>query len=143
MTEPRFEDVDADPNKNHVYDVVSYYTFDVFRDDVLIADDITVPYFEDTGLDADTDYKYTVDIFDVRDSDESVVTHTLPGASKTTVFVSNKTLTWDDLPARDQDDNGSLTLVSDNGDGTYTYDADFEWDNSWGQEYLFGLEVSL
>ena len=51
LTKPRFEDFDADPNKNHVYDVVSYYTFDVFRDDVLLADDITVPYFEDTGLD--------------------------------------------------------------------------------------------
>ena len=43
LTEPRFEDFDADPNKNHVYDVVVYETFDVFRDGVLIADDITAP----------------------------------------------------------------------------------------------------
>jgi hypothetical protein len=97
LTEPRFEDVDADPSKDHVYDVVAYETFDVSRDDVLIANDVTVPYFQDTGLEMDTD------------SEESVTTRTTaPGH----IFVSNRELTWSDLPAWNQPDNGSLSLLS-------------------------------
>ena len=132
LTEPRFEDFDADPNKNHVYDVVAYEVYDVFRDDVLIADDITVPYFEDTGLESDVDYKYTVDIFGVKDSEASVTTRTTepPGPPPTTtILVSNRRLIWADLPAYNQENNRSLKLLSDNGDGTYTYEADFDWDN--------------
>jgi surface protein len=109
LTEPRFEDVDADPSKDHVYDVVAYETFDVFRDDVLIANDVTVPYFQDTGLEMDTDYTYTVEINGVEGSEESVTTRTTaPGH----IFVSNRELTWSDLPAWNQPDNGSLKLLS-------------------------------
>ena len=58
----------------------------------------------------------------------------------TTILVSNKELTWADLPAKDQPDNGSLTLVSDNGDGTFNYEADFEWDNS-GEAWTYLVDV--
>jgi hypothetical protein len=68
------------------------------------------------------------------------------GTPCTTILVSKKELTWADLPALDQPDNGSLKLLSTEvrddvpvGWGSnglvyetrtvYTYEADFDWDN--------------
>jgi len=65
----------------------------------------------------------------------------------TTIVVSNKTLTWDDLPLitnahnpNAQPDNGTL-VETDNGDGTYTYEADFIWDNGGGQHLDWLVDV--
>jgi surface protein len=56
--------------------------------------------------------------------------------ARTTTFVSNtSTLTWNMLPTSDAD-NGSLALISDNGDGTWTFEADAVYDNSVVQRDL-------
>ena len=56
--------------------------------------------------------------------------------ARTTTFVANtSTLTWDMLPTSDAD-NGSLALISDNGDGTWTFEADALYDNSVVQRDL-------
>ena len=54
----------------------------------------------------------------------------------TTNFVTNtSTLTWDMLPTNDAD-NGSISLLSDNGDGTWTFEVDASYDNSVVQKDL-------
>lgn len=53
-----------------------------------------------------------------------------------TTFVTNTpTLTWDMLPTNDAD-NGSINLLSDNGDGTWTFEVDAFYDNSVVQKNL-------
>ena len=53
-----------------------------------------------------------------------------------TTFVANTpTLTWDMLPTNDAD-NGSISLLSDNGDGTWTFGVDAFYDNSVVQKNL-------
>jgi len=69
--------------------------------------------FDDLGLEDDTEYDYTVEIAGQPESKTSVSTKTLTSAPPTTnIFVSNKELTWVDLPAGGQPDNGSLKLLS-------------------------------
>ena len=75
--------------------------------------------FDDLGLEDDTEYDYTVEIAGQPESKTSVSTKTLISAPPTTtIFVSNKELTWVDLPVGgddhrpDQPDNGSLKLLS-------------------------------
>ena len=141
--------------------------FNIKRDGVEIASDVEESQwpakYTDTGLEPETEYTYTVEISGVDDSEASVNTKTLE-LSKTTL-VSNKVLTWDDLPAWNQENNGSLKLLStevkdnvpvivETGEmverhnfktreveqvpetvvqyetrATFTYEADFEWDN--------------
>jgi surface protein len=55
--------------------------------------------------------------------------------TKTTFVTNTPTLTWDMLPTNDAD-NGSISLLSDNGDGTWTFEADALYDNSLVQRDL-------
>ena len=57
----------------------------------------------------------------------------------TTILVSNKELTWDNLPTVESD-NGSL-VETDNGDGTFTYEADFEWNNRSSKLLIWLVDV--
>ncbi len=77
--------------------------------------------------------------------DDSTPSWTLPrpvwGTCPTlyTEFVTNTpTLTWDMLPTNDAD-NGSISLLSDNGDGTWTFEVDASYDNSIVQKSLTWL----
>jgi len=55
------------------------------------------------------------------------------------IVVSNTpSLDWSMLPTNDAD-NGTLALISDNGDGTYTYNAEMLYDNSTTQKSLTWL----
>jgi hypothetical protein len=117
--------------------------YNIKRDGVEIAS-VEEKTYTDTGLTPETDYAYTVEIDGVEDSEATVTTKTT--VPKTHIVVANREITWADLPALDQPDNGSLTLLSTevrddvvvgrDGDGTiyetrtvYTYEADFDWDN--------------
>ena len=128
--------------------------------------------FDDLGLEEDSEYDYTVEIAGQPESKASVSTKTESGVPKTTIVVSNKELTWINLPAANQINNGSLNLLStevkdsvpvvvETGEmverhnhitkelelvpetvvqyetrATYTYEADFYWNNEFSSTSL-------
>ena len=134
--------------------------YNIKRDGVEIASDVEEKTYTDTGLEPGTEYNYTVEISGVEDSETTVTTETTGSGNvlaDPNIFVSNKELVWNDLPAKDQPDNGSLRLVSTevkdnvprfNGSTVvyetatvYTYEADFEWDNSFEKDLKWLVDV--
>ena len=148
--------------------------FNIKRDGVEVASDVEEKTYTDTGLTADTDYNYTVEIEGVEGSEASLTTRT---KKPPTILVSSKELTWNDLPAYQQPDNGSLKLVStevkdnvpvvvETGEmverhnfktkeleqvpetvvqyetrATFTYKADFDWDNNSKKQLTWLVDV--
>ena len=88
--------------------------YNITRNGELIKSSIEIDdeTFDDLGLEDDTEYDYTVEIAGQPESKTSVSTKTLISGPPTNIFVSNQELTWADLPASGQPDNGSLKLLS-------------------------------
>ena len=94
------------------YNVIRVKAGDIELEGETVATGLTTPEFEDTGVESGKRYEYIVEAYtdDGQYQDRNVVfVKKLP---TTNIFVSNKELTWADLPAWQQPDNGSLKLLS-------------------------------